>query len=427
MTMAPSARWRGELADLLASSTSRGWITYDELSQRIAGIEAEPAAMEAVLAMLEAAHIELVDSEPPGRPDPEKPAPVPPSHDHDVPDIVAAYQRDLARIQPLDDEEQLAITARLQEALDGLAAALDGIPDSMADRAPRRQDGGSHGGEPTTVDIYDRAVEWERLTGASEEAMTSCDPSIADQLRHYRSAVDEARGDLVRGTMRLVFHLARRWENRGVELLDLVQEGNAGLLRAARRFDPHRGHSFVSYATWWVREALAKAVREQGKSFKVTPELDGHLKRLNRERRRQSQALGREPSIAELAAAIGVDESHVDRLLHLGAAPLRLDAPTGDGEGSLESILDVGVDSVDASDPDRVMLKAEISRVLESLDPGEGALMRLRFGIDDGVSRSIEEVAASLHTTRERARQIEERALRKLRHPSRRGRLGQLD
>ncbi|MBN1423143.1 sigma-70 family RNA polymerase sigma factor [Candidatus Fermentibacteria bacterium] len=431
LTMAIPEPWRRQLRDLMAASASRGYVTYDELSQRLAGIEADPAALEAALGMLEAAHVELVDSQPLGKPGPSEEA-VPAAQDGDVPDIVAAYQRDLARVEPLAEEAQRAIGAKLQRALEALQGILDELPSTASSPAPVAWRQGSAGDDAPTPDVsslYERAVALERCASNRDcsESTPGLNTAIAARIRQSREALDDAREQLVRGTMRLVFYLARHYENRGVELLDLVQEGNAGLLRAAQRFDPRRGHPFASYATWWIRHALAKAVREQGKSFKIPPELDSQIHRLNLERRRQSQALGREPSTGELASALGVDESHVTRLLRMVAAPLRLDGPAGEADGSLEGVLDAGADDTGLSVADQAILKTEVARVLETLDPREQEVMRLRFGIADGVTKPIEEVAALLRMTRERGRQIEERALRKLRHPTRRHRLEGLD
>lgn len=404
--------WREELADLIAAGVARGFVTYDELGERLAGIESDPVALEAVLRALDSAGVPVTDSPQEVAEPPTPGAEAMP--DTGPPDALTAYERDLARVRPLDPEEEQRLAASLQEALDGLRAI----------RANRGEAFRPEAGLGQTEDVF-APYHWarERLAARRDQIprVPAVDEQTLERMRELVSAVDDVRGRFVQGTMRLVLHLARRYRDRGVEMLDLIQEGNAGLLRAAQRYDPRRGHRFVSYATWWIRQGLARAVREQGKAFRIPPGIESHLRRLSLVRRQLTQSLEREPTASELAESVGLDEGEVNALLSLTASPLRLDGPVGnDDEGSLEGVLSLETAMGPMPDGVSSVLKAQVERVIDTLEPVEGELMRLRHGIADGTPRSLEEVAKMLRITRERAHQIEERALRKLRHPARR-------
>jgi len=423
--------WREELAGLIATGSARGFVTYEELATRLAGIEADPAELEAVLRTLESAGIEVTE-EPRPVADVAEPAPVVPPAESDLPSALVAYERDLARVTPLDPETEATIAHVLGDALATLrdiyarapfearVIGLEGRGSSERAEVPAE--------EVSPAVLCECASRWQRDQPGLTLHRSWIDPQTRDHIHQSLKAIDEARARLVKGTMRLVFHLARRYQDRGVELLDLIQEGNAGLLRAAQRYDPTRGHAFASYATWWIRQAMARIVREQGKSFKVTQEVDADLRRINAARRRLAQSLQREPSSSELATELDLDEVTVDRLLSAAASPLRLDSPAGDNDDStLEGFLEVGTKDRGFGDAMTSMLRGEIDHVLGTLESSERDLIRLRYGLHDGTARSLDEVAKMLKLTREKARKIEERALRKLRHPARRHRLDRLD
>jgi RNA polymerase nonessential primary-like sigma factor len=418
----------------MALGTARGYVTLGELSERLAGIEADGPALEAVLGMLDSAGIRVQDA-----PDPEPPAarpqkPASREADFDIPDALAAYERDLERVVPLKPESESRISAQLAEALTTLRELAARLPPEHPARRPARgrgplvKEAPDTGGDDPAA-LYEWAVECEHAAGGRPPWPSfPLDQESLAKLVHAREAIDSARLQLIQGTMRLVFHLARHYQDRGVELLDLVQEGNAGLLRAVQRFDPARGSSFASYATWWIRQAQARAVREQGKSFRVPQSLDSDLRRIGLVRRRLTQSLDREPSLPELSEELGVDEATLDRALRFTTMPLRLDEPVSEGDsGSLEGVLEVHDGASRPPDGLASSLRGDIERVLATLEPREQDLMRLRYGLHDGVSRPLEDVARALKITRERARQIEERALRKLRHPTRRRQLDLLD
>jgi len=425
--------WREKLAGLIALGSTRGFVTYAELAERLVGIEADPGGLEAVLSVLESAGIEVTETPQQKVPDMASAPAVPPS-DSDLPSALAAYERDLARVTPLDPESEERLACLLGEALAILRDIYAAAP--IEARSARTATGDvasrevilAHDASPAV--LYECAVAWERT--ADGPGFTSfgswMDHQTRARIRQSVKAIDDARARLVQGTMRLVFHLARRYQDRGVEFLDLIQEGNAGLLRAVQRYDPARGHAFASYATWWIRQAMARSVREQGKSFKVSQEFDADLRRISLARRRLTQALHREPSIPELAEEVGLDEAVINRVLSAVSSPLRLDSPAGDNDDSpLEGVLDI--DGADTTPPDAMssVLRMEIDRVLGTLEPHEQDVIRLRHGLYDGTALSLDEAAKTLKLTRERVRQIEERALRKLRHPSRRHRLDRLD
>ncbi len=410
---------RDAIASLIAAGASRGFVTFDEVADHLAHVEADPETFDAVIGALASAGIEVGE----GAPLPKTRAPRGSTEaDLGSPDVVAAYERDLARCVPLDPETEERVSARLGTALAQLREVYSSAP-LETKTTPGIEGSQTQGGEDPAL-LCEWARAWERIGATSRGTMAAwIDEATLARIRSSLSAVDEARDSLVRGTMRLVFSLARHYEDRGVELLDLVQEGNAGLLRAVQRYDPRHGRPFASYATWWIRQAMARLVREQGKAFKLTPELDATIRRIHRARRRLEQALQREPTNVEIAEEAGIEEQTVDRILRVLSAPLRLDATVGDEEAPLHEFLEISVDARPPTEGISGALRAEIERVVDTLDPLEQRLIRLRHGLADGTVRTLEEVAAELGITRERARQIEGRALRKLRHPSRRQRL----
>ncbi len=230
----------------------------------------------------------------------------------------------------------------------------------------------------------------------------------------------KSRERLVKANSRLVVSMARRYIGRGVPFADLIQEGNLGLMRAIERFDPERGYRFSTYAIWWIRQAVSRAVAEQGRLIRLPAHKVEELNRLRRASRRLTKGLGREPTQGELATEMGMESEKVESLLNVVEEPVSLDTPVGDEE---MCTLAEFIEDEETPSPNAVashsLLEEQVEEALASLTPREAKVLRLRFGLEDGRPHTLEEVGEEVGLTRERVRQIQADALRRLRHPSR--------
>ena len=236
--------------------------------------------------------------------------------------------------------------------------------------------------------------------------------------RRARAGCAASRERLVATNLRLVVSVAKRFANRGVPLLDLIQEGNLGLLKAVDRFDPERGYRFSTYATWWIRQAVARGLASQGRSVRLPVHASEALSRALAEAGRLRQSLGREPSASEIAENLGLSSAQVKRVLAAAIDPVSLDSPCGSVSGM--TLGDVVTDKVGVRPDDealRRLARAEVEALLGTLTERERAVLWLRFGFADDNPRSLEEVALAVGITRERVRQIEKTSLSKLRQP----------
>lgn len=228
-----------------------------------------------------------------------------------------------------------------------------------------------------------------------------------------------ARDHLITANSRLVISVAKKYMGRGVPFLDLIQEGNIGLIRATKKFDYRRGHKFSTYATWWIRQAVTRAIADQGRTIRVPVHMGDQINKLLRYQHQLTQKLGREPSVEELAEALDVPLKKVENMIQVARRPLSLETPTDDEE---DSVLGDFIEDDDAPPPDDTatynLLKEHLEEVLNGLPPREVRILQLRYGLLDGQAYTLEEVGRKMGVTRERVRQIEAQALARLRHPS---------
>lgn len=277
----------------------------------------------------------------------------------------------------------------------------------------------------TAQEEVDLARRMERGRKARQR-LARGDLAPAERARLDRIARDgdAAREHLIKANSRLVISVAKRYVGRGVPFLDLIQEGNIGLMRAVGKFDYRRGYKFSTYATWWIRQAVSRAVADQGRTIRVPVHMHDQIRRYAETRRHLAQETGRDPTLEEIAEAMGLPPEKVLRIQRAAQLPISLETPVGDdGDAFLGDFIEdeTSEEPVDAAVRD--LLRECINEVLESFDPREVRILKLRFGLDDGRPHTLEEVGQKFNLTRERIRQIEAEALRRLRHPRHRRRL----
>ncbi len=417
---------------LLLQGRERGFLTADDLMAVLEKVELSPALINAVVGRVEAEGIEWrddsgCDDAEPGAAFDVRAGPGPPlatngDHPGEVVPATAGPPAAPARGRPppakgrprvrtvaavLDDDEGLPLSAdpvRLYLKEIGKVALLTAAEEIILARCVAE-------GMRAAARIVERAE-----AGVVDDAARAHD----EQLRAEGLA---AKRILVEANLRLVVSIAKRYRNRGMAFLDLIQEGNLGLMRAVEKFDYTKGFKFSTYATWWIRQAITRAIADQARTIRIPVHMVETINKVVRVQRQLMQTLGREPTLEEVASRSDLTLNRVEQIMALSQETVSLEQPMGDDDFSLSDVIEDEGAIAPSEAAARAMLSDAVNQALSELSDREQRVVRLRFGLDDGHMRTLEEVGHEFGVTRERIRQIESKTLAKLRHPMRSGHL----
>ena len=388
-----------KLRDLLAKGKKKGKLDSGELMETLDDLNLESEQMDQVYDSLEALSIDisndedilpdLADEEPAAEEiaEVEEEELVDPNslvNSFSIDDPVRMYLKEIGKVPLLNPDEEIV-----------LAQAM-----SAGNEAKARLD----------------ELEEQRKNGETPDIT----PEEEAQLRKVYKKGESSKQKLAEANLRLVVSIAKRYVGRGMLFLDLIQEGNLGLIKAVEKFDYTKGYKFSTYATWWIRQAITRAIADQARTIRIPVHMVETINKVIRVSRQLLQELGHDPSPNEIAAEMSMPVEKVREILKIAQEPVSLETPIGEEE---DSHLGDFIPDEDASEPAEAasftLLKEQLMDVLSTLTPREEKVLKLRFGIEDGRTRTLEEVGKEFNVTRERIRQIEAKALRKLRHPSR--------
>ena len=439
---------------LIVKGKEQGYLTPDDILQGFPEIDAEPDQIFRIFAAFKEIGIEVTDGEKDFEEveqiDDEMLLDIEMMDSVSLDDPVRMYLKEIGRVSLLtaNDEVELAQAIEAKPLHDALKALnvieeIDGrqrsveemLPDVIERLATVKRKGQQAHIAGELLGLNDLGKLQNLLDAAAAErrrqANGAAKPRVrAEALESYRIAryrlteryerAYEAKQRLTEANLRLVVSIAKKYIGRGMSFLDLIQEGNMGLIRAVEKFDYHKGYKFSTYATWWIRQAITRAIADQARTIRIPVHMVETINKLVRVSRRLLQELGREPSDEEIGEEMGITPEKVREIVKVSQDPVSLETPIGEEEDSHLGDFVEDREAVSPSDAASLtMLHSEVEDVLDTLTPRERRVLQLRFGLIDGHQRTLEEVGKRFGVTRERIRQIEAKALRKLRHPSR--------
>jgi RNA polymerase primary sigma factor len=384
-----------EIKELLSKGQGRGILTQDEIGESLQALHLSPEQMDHFYSLLEEMNVEVVDG--------------PSAENLTDMEEEEAEEAEEEKEETLDKDMEMAGKTPTNDPVRMYLKEIGKVPlltaSEEVDLAKKIE-----AGEEASVKLRDKGEKLSR-----EELRT---------LRRQERTGQEAKRKLVEANLRLVVSIAKRYVGRGMLFLDLIQEGNLGLIRAVEKFDFRKGYKFSTYATWWIRQAITRAIADQARTIRIPVHMVETINKLIRVQRSLLQELGREPTPEEIAEQMELTPEKVREIIKVSQEPVSLETPIGEEE---DSHLGDFIEDADAVVPidaaSFILLQEQLEDVLNSLNEREKEVIRLRFGLTDGHPRTLEEVGREFGVTRERIRQIESKTLAKLRHPTRSAKL----